>query len=113
METEYRYLLHLLGAYLRQETPEIREDADWKQLIRLSQHLQIRCHMTNQLLPRLIGYRLKGQCRIHSQFRQIDRHRFRHALPTLCAGQGQHVVYQPLHPAGLLPDILQITATFS
>ena len=37
METEYRYLLHLLGAYLRQETPEIREDADWKQLIRLSQ----------------------------------------------------------------------------
>jgi len=37
METEYRYLLHLLGAYIRKETPEISADADWQQLIQLAQ----------------------------------------------------------------------------
>ncbi|MBQ2854015.1 MAG: nucleotidyltransferase family protein [Oscillospiraceae bacterium] len=37
METECRYLLHLLGAYIRKETPEISADADWQKLIQLAQ----------------------------------------------------------------------------
>lgn len=36
MEREYRYLLHLLGAYLRQEAPEPPEQLDWTKLIQLA-----------------------------------------------------------------------------
>lgn len=37
METEYTYLLHLLGAYLREETPETSENVDWEALLSLAQ----------------------------------------------------------------------------
>lgn len=37
MELEYEYLLHLLGAYLREEKPEVREDVDWTKLVQLAQ----------------------------------------------------------------------------
>ena len=37
MEREYEYLLHLLGAYLREEEPQVREDIDWTKLVQLSQ----------------------------------------------------------------------------
>lgn len=37
MTAEYNYLLHLLGAYLRQETPEAGEHVDWDTLISLAQ----------------------------------------------------------------------------
>lgn len=37
METEYRYLLHLLGAYLRREQPQMPENVDWGSLLRLAQ----------------------------------------------------------------------------
>ena len=37
METEYGYLLHLLGAYLREEAPEVPEDLDWDALLSLAQ----------------------------------------------------------------------------
>lgn len=36
MERESEYLLHLLGAYLRKEEPEIWQDVDWYQMLRLS-----------------------------------------------------------------------------
>lgn len=37
METEYSYLLHLLRAFLRNETPEVSETVDWQKLLQLSQ----------------------------------------------------------------------------
>ena len=37
MKSEYTYLLHLLGAYLREETPDPAEDADWDALLSLAQ----------------------------------------------------------------------------
>lgn len=37
METEYQYLLHLLGAYLREEEPEAPENIDWEKITRLAQ----------------------------------------------------------------------------
>lgn len=37
METEYSYLLHLLGAFLRTETPETSENVDWQKLLQLAQ----------------------------------------------------------------------------
>ena len=37
MEREYQYLLHLLGAYLREEEPQVWEDVDWVKLVKLSQ----------------------------------------------------------------------------
>ena len=37
METEYSYLLHLLGAFLREETPEVSDTADWQKLLQLAQ----------------------------------------------------------------------------
>ena len=36
METQYQYLLHLLGAYLREEEPETCPDADWEKLLELA-----------------------------------------------------------------------------
>ena len=36
MEREKEYLLHLLGAYLRGEEPEIQPDADWERLRQLA-----------------------------------------------------------------------------
>lgn len=37
MERENDYLLHLLGAYLREEEPQIWEDVDWAKLVQLAQ----------------------------------------------------------------------------
>ena len=37
MAREYEYLLHILGAHLRREAPEVRPDADWEKLVKLSQ----------------------------------------------------------------------------
>lgn len=37
METEYTYLLHLLGAYLQEEAPDPAEDVDWDALLLLAQ----------------------------------------------------------------------------
>ncbi len=37
METEYRYLLHLLGTFLREEAPRTEETADWQKLVHLAQ----------------------------------------------------------------------------
>ena len=37
MENEYRYLLHLLRAFLREETPEISDTVDWQKLLQLAQ----------------------------------------------------------------------------
>lgn len=37
METEYKYLLRLLGAFLREEAPESCETVDWQKLLQLSQ----------------------------------------------------------------------------
>lgn len=37
METEYTYLLHLLGAYLREEEPEAPGEIDWEKMIQLAQ----------------------------------------------------------------------------
>ena len=37
MEAEYTYLLHLLGAHLREETPGPAENADWNTLFSLAQ----------------------------------------------------------------------------
>lgn len=37
MEREYQYLLHLLGAYLREEEPQVWEDVDWIKLVQLAQ----------------------------------------------------------------------------
>lgn len=37
MEREYTYLLHLLGAYLREEEPQVWEDVDWVKLVQLTQ----------------------------------------------------------------------------
>ena len=36
METEYTYLLHLLGAYLRQEPPAPADNVDWEKLLELA-----------------------------------------------------------------------------
>ena len=36
MKTEYQYLLHLLGAYLREDEPEACPDADWAKLLELA-----------------------------------------------------------------------------
>ncbi len=36
METEYSYLLHLLGAFLREEPPECGEVMDWQKLLQLA-----------------------------------------------------------------------------
>ena len=36
MEREYTYLLHLLGAYLRGEEPQVWEDVDWAKLVQLT-----------------------------------------------------------------------------
>ena len=36
METQYKNLLHLLGAYLREDTPALSPDADWKKLAELA-----------------------------------------------------------------------------
>lgn len=37
MEREHQYLLHLLGAYLREEEPQVWEDVDWIKLVQLAQ----------------------------------------------------------------------------
>ena len=37
MEREYQSLLHLLGAYLREEEPQAWENVDWVKLVQLSQ----------------------------------------------------------------------------
>lgn len=37
MEREYQYLLHLLGAYLREEEPQAWENVDWTKLVQLAQ----------------------------------------------------------------------------
>ena len=37
MEAEYQYIVHLLGAFLREETPEISDTVDWQKLLRLAQ----------------------------------------------------------------------------
>ena len=37
MERESQYLLHLLGAYLREEEPQVWEDVDWAKLVQLAQ----------------------------------------------------------------------------
>lgn len=37
METEYRYLLHLLGAYLGEKEPRTSEGVDWQKLTQLAQ----------------------------------------------------------------------------
>ena len=37
MERESDYLLHLLGAYLREEEPQVWEDVDWAKLVQLTQ----------------------------------------------------------------------------
>lgn len=37
MEREYTYLLHLLGAYLREEEPQVWENVDWTKLVQLAQ----------------------------------------------------------------------------
>ena len=36
MDRESEYLLHLMGAYIRDEEPQIRRDADWAKLLRLA-----------------------------------------------------------------------------
>ena len=36
MDRESEYLLHLLGAYIREAEPEIRQDVDWDRLFRLA-----------------------------------------------------------------------------
>lgn len=36
METEYCYLLHLLGAFIRKEAPEVSSDVDWQKLMQLA-----------------------------------------------------------------------------
>lgn len=36
MEREYNYLLHLLGAYLREEEPEALDGVDWQKLMHLA-----------------------------------------------------------------------------
>lgn len=36
MEREYNYLLHLLGAYLREEEPEALDGGDWQKLMHLA-----------------------------------------------------------------------------
>lgn len=36
METEYTYLLHLMGAYLRREAPPQADEAEWDKLISLA-----------------------------------------------------------------------------
>lgn len=37
MEREYQYLLHLLGAYIREKEPQVWEDVDWIKLVQLAQ----------------------------------------------------------------------------
>lgn len=37
MEREAEYLLHLLGAYLREEEPRVEENVDWIRLVQLAQ----------------------------------------------------------------------------
>ena len=37
MERESQYLLHLLGAYLREEEPQVWENVDWAKLVQLAQ----------------------------------------------------------------------------
>lgn len=37
MDREYEYLLHLMGAYLQEEEPEVIPDASWENLQRLAQ----------------------------------------------------------------------------
>jgi hypothetical protein len=37
MATEYQYLLHLLGAWIREDKPETAENVDWDKLIQLAQ----------------------------------------------------------------------------
>lgn len=37
METEYTYLLHLLGAYLREDVPDPADNVDWDALLNLAQ----------------------------------------------------------------------------
>lgn len=36
MEAEYKYLVHLLGAFLREEPPEVSETVDWQKLMQLA-----------------------------------------------------------------------------
>ena len=36
MERESQYLLHLLGAYIKNETPQVRREIDWYQLVKLA-----------------------------------------------------------------------------
>ena len=47
METEYSYLLHLLGAFLREEAPEVSDAVDWQKLLQLA-----RIHG----VPGILGY---------------------------------------------------------
>lgn len=37
MDRESEYLLHMMGAYIRQEEPQVREEINWGKLIQLSQ----------------------------------------------------------------------------
>lgn len=37
MEREYQYLLHLLGAYIREKEPQVWDDVDWIKLVQLAQ----------------------------------------------------------------------------
>lgn len=37
MERESEYLLHLLGAWLREEAPEVPQDLDWSKVLRLAE----------------------------------------------------------------------------
>ena len=36
MERESQYLLHLLGAYIKNETPQLCQEIDWYQLVKLA-----------------------------------------------------------------------------
>lgn len=47
MEKEYSYLLHLLGAFLREEAPEVSDAVDWQKLLQLA-----RIHG----VPGILGY---------------------------------------------------------
>lgn len=50
MDREYEYLLHLLGAYVREEEPESLPDADWAGLFRLAHIHSVPGILGNQVM---------------------------------------------------------------
>ena len=67
MEAEYRYLLHLLGAYLREEAPEPAENVDWEKLLELA-----RIHSVNGIVGYMgRKYPICNDAQYNGQFRSL------------------------------------------